>query len=57
MKRFLDTFLPKDWHRVAWTKVLAISATTILLLLGIYQVAVRWTWIGVFLNGRRPPGS
>jgi len=37
----------------AWLKVLTISITTILVLLGIYHVAVRSTWIGVFLNGRR----
>lgn len=43
--------LPYPWP--AWLKVLAISMTTILVLLGIYHVGVRSTWIGLFLNGRK----
>lgn len=43
--------LPYPWP--AWLKVLTISMTTILVLLGIYHVGVRSTWIGVFLNGRK----
>jgi hypothetical protein len=43
--------VPYSWP--AFVKVLVISMTTILLLLAIYHVAVRSTWIGVFLNGKR----
>ncbi len=43
--------VPYSWP--ASVKVLVISMTTILGLLAVYHVAVRSTWIGVFLNGKR----
>jgi hypothetical protein len=42
---------PYPWP--AWLKVLTISMATIVPLSVIYHVAVRSTWIGLFLNGRR----
>jgi hypothetical protein len=42
---------PYPWP--AWLKVLTISMATIVPLSVIYHGAVRSTWIGLFLNGRR----
>jgi len=41
----------------AYLKLLIISVVSIGLLLLSYQLLVRNTWLGVFLNGRREPKS
>jgi len=48
-------FLVRDWQMPSFLKfVLICTATTALLLLS-YQLFVRNSWIGAFLNGRRYP--
>jgi len=45
--------LVRDWPLPATVKFLLICAVVTGSLLGIYQVAVRYTWVGRFLNGPR----
>lgn len=42
------------WNTSAWIKLLFVSGVTIAVLLLLYQLFVRNTWIGVFLNGPKP---
>lgn len=49
-----------DWDLPAWFKFGLVTGIPTLLLLGIYQIAVRYTFIGAILNGRKrrvPAGS
>jgi peptidoglycan/LPS O-acetylase OafA/YrhL len=43
----------RTWHWSALSKFLLISAVTVAVLLVTYQLFVRYTWIGLMLNGRR----
>jgi Acyltransferase family/Ankyrin repeats (3 copies) len=43
----------KDWNLPAWFKVSLISIVVTGVLLVVYDLMVRYTWIGTFLNGRR----
>ena len=36
-----------------WLKLLGICVVTLALLLAVYEVAVRYTWVGAMLNGRK----
>ena len=42
-----------DWQAPAVIKLLAVIAAVVSVLLLIYQLAVRYTWIGAILNGRK----
>ena len=46
-----------DWDLPAWFKFLLVTGIPTLLLLGIYEVAVRYTFIGWILNGRKRRNS
>ncbi len=46
-------YLAMDWPLAAPVKFVIVSAGTIAVLLISYQWCVRYTWIGVLLNGRR----
>lgn len=42
-----------DWDQPAWAKFGLVTLVPTVLLIGIYQVAVRYTFVGAVLNGRR----
>jgi glucans biosynthesis protein C len=46
-----------SWSLAWWIKVLVINAITFPVLLSIYHLCVRFTWIGAWLNGRRSASS
>jgi peptidoglycan/LPS O-acetylase OafA/YrhL len=45
--------LVRTWNWSAWSKYLLISTVSLTILLVSYQLCVRYTWIGLLLNGRR----
>lgn len=45
--------LISQWNLPAWVKLALLSAVLTAFLLLTYQILVRYTWIGLFLNGRR----
>ncbi|MBL9127659.1 MAG: acyltransferase family protein [Verrucomicrobiales bacterium] len=43
----------RDWPLPAWLKCTGIAVVVTLVLLGVYEKAVRYTWLGRLLNGPR----
>ena len=42
-----------QWNIPSYVKLFGTCAITILLLLLIYELVVRYTWLGAILNGRK----